>query len=312
MVCPITTAIFTYNQFLLILPAMQRIHNITRGIFQMTYAAISFGIMALFVKMASSQLPSTEIVFFRSLLGMFMFVFILKTKKISFLGKNPKTLLLRGFAGFLALSMHFYAIHYLDLGTAVMLNYTSPIFVAIIAASLLKEKISPIIRNSIFVSFIGLYFLCGPQFRSEPVALILGILSGIFAALAYVTIRFCDPEESPYTIIFYFTFISTLGSIPLLKFGYANPNLIGWIGIIGVTISSFFGQIFLTKSIQSSPVSIVMPFTYLTPVIASLLGMLFWKEYLTPLRLFGGILIIICGVVIYLRRPTTPMLQMSE
>ncbi|MBI1978286.1 MAG: DMT family transporter [Candidatus Omnitrophica bacterium] len=291
---------------------MNQLDQTARSILKMILAAVSFATMAIFVKLASDTVSSVEIVFFRSILGSLMIGAVIWKEKDSWIGLNPKVLVLRGVFGFVALSLHFYAIAKLDLGTAVMLNYTAPIFVVIFARFLLKEKITWKVNLAILVSFVGLYFLAGPQFQSKPIPIFLGLLSGIFAALAYVFIRFNGEDESPYTIIFYFTIISTIGSIPLLALDFHWPDTVEWVELTGVSIGAFFGQIYLTKSIQKAPVSFVLPFSYLTPVFCAASGALVWKEFLSGEQLVGSLIIIASGIAIYLFREKTSFVPIEE
>lgn len=278
----------------------------------MILAAISFGVMAACVKWAAARLPSMEIVFFRSAIASLGVAWLLWKNKISWFGKRPSIMLLRGISGFGALALHFYAISKLDLGTAVMLNYTAPIFVMIFAHAFLGEKTSGPVKISIAFSFFGLYLLASPQWEAKLVPILLGLCSGILAALAYVFIRWSDEGESPYTIIFYFTGISTLGSLPLLKLGFLWPSSIEWLVLAGVTGGAFLGQIWLTKAIRSAPVSLVLPFGYLTPILSSIAGWLFWRESLGPGAMMGGAIIIASGVVIYLLKGKPDLAQIEE
>lgn len=284
-----------------------------RGIAQMIAGALAFGVMAIFVKYTAKTLSSIEIVFFRSFLGTIAIAGVMWKGKTSWIGKDVRILFLRGITGFAALSLHFYAIAHLNLGTAVILNYTAPIYVVILARICLKERTTPFVNAMILISFIGLYLLVGPQFSLKPVPIVLGIVSGILAAVAYVLIRFNSEDESPYTIIFYFTAISTVGSLPLMSFGFFKwPNGMEWLGLLGVTAGAFFGQVWLTKAIQSAPVSLVLPFSYLTPVFASVMGALLWQEQLGLQAMIGGGIIVACGVLIYFFRQKTPFIPIEE
>lgn len=295
-----------------ILCPMPPVDQTAKSIFKMVCAAVSFGVMATLVKFVCQSLSSVEVVFFRSLFGSIAIGAMIWKEGASWIGRNPNILVLRGVFGFASLSLHFYAISKLDLGTAVMLNYTAPIFVLIFARIMLREPMTWRANAAVLSSFAGLYFLAGPQLEIKLVPILLGLLSGIFAALAYVMIRFKGEEESPYTIIFYFTAISTIGSLPLLKFGFHWPNGIEWIGIAGVTAGAFFGQVWMTRSIQSAPVSFVLPFSYLTPVIAAVAGACLWKEPLDLQAVAGGIIIIASGIAIYLVREKPPFIPLEE
>lgn len=278
----------------------------------MTLAAFSFSVMVIFVKAACQSLPSMEVVFIRSLSGTLAIAFLIWRKRISWFGNNQKIMILRGVFGFGALAMHFYAISELNLATAVILNYTAPIFAALFARLILGEKTTWPVNLAVAASFLGLYLLAAPQFETKLIPLLIGILSGIFAALAYVMIRFGGENESPYTIIFYFTAISTLGSFPLMLSHVQWPNATEWVLLLSLSVGAFFGQVWLTQSIQNAPVSLVLPFSYLTPVFAALIGASVWREYLTLSSMAGGMLIILSGIVIYLLRKRISFIPIEE
>ncbi len=278
----------------------------------MVLAAISFSVMVIFVKVASHTLPSMEVVFARSILGTAAIAVLIWKQRVSWFGRNPKIMILRGVFGFGALAMHFYAISKLNLATAVILNYTAPIFAALFARVILHEKTGWIVNLSVLISFVGLYFLASPQFEAKLFPLAIGILSGIFAALAYIMIRFGGENESPYTIIFYFSAISMLGSFPLMLAEFRWPSPSEWLVLMCLSTGAFFGQVWLTKSIQNAPVSLVLPFSYLTPVFAALVGALIWQEYLSPAAIAGGVIVILSGVAIYLFRKKTDFIPIEE
>ncbi len=279
---------------------------------QMVFAAFSFSLMATFAKLGCETTPFIWLVFFRSLFGTLLMGLWLARKKITWTTKRPVILILRGLFGFGALTLHFYTIGRINLGTAVMLNYTSPIFVVIIAYLVLKEQVTKFIVAIVLISFVGLYLLAAPEFEAKPLPIFLGILSGISAAFAYIMIRFTRRSESPYTVIFYFTLVSTFASIPFVFPHLHSLSSIDLVAMAGVTMSAFFGQIFLTKSIQDAPVSLVLPFSYLTPVFAAIFAALFWKEYPTVKTLIGSSIIVASGASLYLMRTKRAYVPLEE
>jgi drug/metabolite transporter (DMT)-like permease len=270
------------------------------GIWLMTQASVGFALMALCTKFASQNLPSLEVVFFRSVIGSLMIYAMIRKNKASVFGTTSRWLMvLRGVTGFIALSLHFYTIEHLPLGTAVMLNYTGPIFTAILAVLFLKEKLSPLLAGMILLSFVGVYLLVGADFRSLDMTMVLlGLLSAVFVGIVYVVIRAIHDKESPFTIIFYFTLVSTIGSIFYLPFGFKWPNAWEWVLLLGVGIGSFYGQWLFTLSLRYAPASLVSPFAYLTPLLSFGFGFVFFGEKLTQLSALGAALIVLSGSLI--------------
>jgi len=259
--------------------------------------------MVVGVKVATATLPALEVVFFRSLLGTAMIAFLMLRKKVSFLGRQEqrRRLLLRGTAGFLALTLHFYTISLLPLGTAVILNYLAVIFVAFFATVFIGERPGVFLVSMTLISFAGVYFLVEPDVQvglGQELAVFLGILSAVFAAVAVLAIRVIGHRESPLTVIFYFTAISTVGSLFYLPFGFRWPNWQESIALGVIAVGSFYGQLWMTIAYRRAAASLVAPFSYLTPLLSFIYGLLFWKEALTPLNVVGVALISMGGITI--------------
>lgn len=264
----------------------------------MLYSSFSFSLMALCVKWASPNLPSPEIVFFRSVLGVLMTYAVIHRKKISFVSENWKPLVLRGLSGFAALSLYFYTLTRLPLGTAVLLNYTSPVFSTLFAVTFLKERPNPILVFMTLSAFAGIYLLVDQPQITDHTAVWTGLLSAICAAVAYVSIRAIKHRVPPVIVIFYFTLISTIGSLFFLPQAFVMPKPLEWLAIAGIGIFSYYGQLWLTMALQRTPASLVVPFSYLTPLLSFCYGFIFWQEHITAKEIAGIILIITASTVI--------------
>ncbi|HNV86248.1 MAG TPA: DMT family transporter [Candidatus Omnitrophota bacterium] len=271
------------------------------GIFYIVSASFGFSLMAVCVKWVSRDLPSMEIVFFRSALSTLMFIPIMMHQKISFRGHDRPMLLLRGLSGFIALSLHFLTIAKLPLGVAVVLNYTAPIFAVILAIFFLNEKPDLFLWGMVLISFSGIFLLTGARLQRMDWYIFLGLLSGLFAAVAYIAIRSVADHDSPLTIIFYFTAISTVGSGCLAWKTFVWPSPAHWIGIFALSVGAFFGQLWMTLAYRNAPAALISPFSYLTPTFVFIAGAVIWKDPFTTLNIFGALLIILAGCFISLR-----------
>jgi len=276
---------------------MKRSKLYLSGIWLMSQSAICFSIMALCVKYASSSISPFQIVFFRSFFGMLMVLPMILQKKVSLWGEERFKLTMRGVSGFGALILHFYTIAKLDLGMAVMLNYTAPIFTVIFSFFFLKERPSISLCFLILLSFMGVIFLNARSGAEWNPAVWLALLSSIFAAIAYLSIRTIRHRESPYTVIFYFTLISTVGSLFFLK-NWKWPDLETWALIAGVVVSSFYGQVWMTTALRRAPAYLVTPFSYLHPVLSFGYGWLLWGDAVTWATAAGIFLIVGSGSLI--------------
>ena len=111
-------------------------------------------------------------------------------------------------------------------------------------------------------------------------------------------IRAIHKRESPFTVIFYFTVVSTVGSAFYLPFGFSWPSGLEWLLLTGVGVGSFFGQLFFTMALQNAPASLVSPFSYLVPLLSFMSGLIFLGERFTLFPALGAFLIIFSGCLI--------------
>lgn len=267
----------------------------------MVGAQALFAVMAACVR-ALKDLALMEIVFVRSFAGVLMFGTYMGFKQLPFRGKQQLDLCMRGFTGFLALVAYYYAITHLPLATATLLANTAPILVAILAGIFLKERVKPLLALLIFLCLYGVYLLVSPEFSLNMLGYGTGMGAAFFIALAFFYIRKLS-TENPFTIIFYFVSISTLCSALWAFSAWQWPSTDQWLLLGVIAATTYFGQLWLTRSFQYGDAALISTVGYCGPVFAWLLGLAFFNETLTSTALTGAGIILLSGAVfIYLNR----------
>lgn len=266
----------------------------------MLVAALGFATMGALVKTAATDLSSAELVFYRSLFGFLMIYVFIVTKKRSiktpYLGKQVS----RSLIGFFALFMFFYAIANLPLATAITLNYTSPLFLAGFMPLMLHEKPKKILYFAILISFIGVILLLQPRLAKEDLlACLLGLASGCGAGIAYLHVKqLGNLNEPDWRTVFYFTLISSIGAgIWMLLGGFHVPTLKEVPILLGIGASATIAQLALTRAYRTGKTLMVASLSYLTVVLSSIFGFVFWNEQLMLIEWQAIGLIIIGGVI---------------
>ena len=114
-----------------------------RGAYCAVLAALMFAFMGVAVRYSSASLPNELVVFLRNGFGLvFLLPWLLRRGTAGLATKRLPAHIVRTIAGLSAMYCFFYAIAHLHLGKAVLLNYSSPVFIAVIALIWLKEKAS--------------------------------------------------------------------------------------------------------------------------------------------------------------------------
>ena len=275
------------------------------GIFLMLASDLAFAVMAATLKFLGSGIPASEVVFVRSLVSTGLLWSYLTRRSMPLRAKEPGLLWARGIVGYVALQSYFWALPQLRLGTAVMLNYTAPIFAVVFSFVLLREKPAFVVLLSLAASFAGVWLLSSSEISGHSWPLAAGLLSGLLAGMVYVMIRQSQKSDPPLLVIFYFTVCCTaVSGLLLFRTGWVTPTTQQWLLLTLITASSLAGQVLFTYALQAAPVWVVSPFGYFTPVLGMFLGLVFWKELPTAANLTGAAFIIGCGTLMlgYFRR----------
>ena len=267
--------------------------NKPKAIILILISALAFAIMGAMVKLAG-DIPLFEKVFYRNLLSLGMAYIMIKNKNVSFFGKkeNQKYLLSRSLLGLLGVILSFYAINYLVLSDASMLNKISPFFVTLFAVFFLKEKLTKIQIPVLIIVFSGALLIIKPQFNFSVVPSLAGFLSAMCAGATYTIIRFLRDREKASTIVFYFSFVSVVVMFPLMMLNYQKPTMIQLLYLIGIGIFAGIAQFALTNAYRYAPASEVSIYDYTSIIFSGLIGFIVWSEVPDFLSIMGSVLII--------------------
>jgi drug/metabolite transporter (DMT)-like permease len=129
-----------------------------------------------------------------------------------------------------------------------------------------------------------------------PVSLI-GVASGVFGALAMVSIRRLTHSEPTLRIIFYFSAVCTAVSAVPLVWRWQSPEPGLWVLLVAVGVLASLAQSLLTRAYSCAPAAQVGPFTYSTVVFAAIAGGVFWDEIPDILSLAGVVLVCLAGIL---------------
>ncbi len=264
----------------------------------MLVAAFMFACMGVLVKLSAPLFSSTELVFYRSLFGVWVTYMIIRHYQFSVWTPHWKIHCSRGISGLISLLMFFYCLTQLPLATAISLNYTWPLFVALFSTLILKEPIHWPLIGAILLGFVGAILLLRPALPDDNwIANLSGVASGLFAAIAYINVKqLGNLGESEWHVVFYFTLISTLLTGTWLFFTTTNPITgDGFLLLLSIGISATLAQLAMTRAYHQGTTLIVTSLGYSTVLFACIWGILLWDEVLSPVAWVGMGLIILGG-----------------
>lgn len=262
----------------------------------MLLSVVGFALMQLMVKFLH-RLPTTELVLFRSLISLLLSLQFIWRKKIPLWGNNKKFLILRGLFGVTALSLFFYTLQRMPIGSALTLQYLSPIFTALFGIVLLGEKVRRWQWLFFLISFGGIVLIKGFDPNITPLLFVLGIISSAFAGLAYNCIRILGKTDHPVTVVFYFPLIATPIMAVFAFFQWETPLGWEWLFLLLMGLFTQVGQIYMTKALHAVELNTITSFKYLGVAFALGFDVLIFKVTYAPMALIG-IGLVLLGVLL--------------
>jgi drug/metabolite transporter (DMT)-like permease len=273
----------------------------------MLFAGACFALMGVFVKLGGAWFSSHELVFYRSLVGLVLLLAGITLHRglrgeLNLLGPQTGLQIRRGLVGFVALATFFYALARLPLSMAMTLNYTSPLFLALLMPWQLGERPSRAQYVTVAAGFAGVLLLLRPwQSPAEDlIAGLAGLFSGVMAAFAYIHVRKLGRLHEPeWRTVFWFALVCALGASLLASVEG------GWHGVVGfdqagvllaLGLFATLGQLAMTRAYRTGKTVVVASFAYSTVVYASVLDVLIFKAALPLLAWVGICLTVLAGV----------------
>jgi drug/metabolite transporter (DMT)-like permease len=267
----------------------------------MIAASLLFACMGVCVKLGSAQFAAAELVFWRGFIATLIIGSYVLLRRLPVATPHARTHVLRGLAGFVSLVMYFYAISLIPLAAAVTLNYTSPLFLALLLALWLKEPVRRGFYAALTAGFVGVIFLLQPTLgRDQWPGAVFGLGSGIISSIAYLNVRrLGELGEPEWRTVFYFSVMSAVGGLPWLL--AASPfhaiDLRGWALLVGVGGFGVLAQLCMTAAYKRGKTLVSASLAYSTVVFSSGFGILLWGETLPWQSWLGVILIVASGVL---------------
>ncbi len=248
------------------------------------------------VSFAKKLDPNTSgfmLVFFRCSFGfMFTWPFILSSGVQTFKTKRHPLHLLRVFFFCSALSCTYYAYRHLPIAEASAIGLTEPFLTTLMAAFILKDKVTPAKWLTIIGGYIGVLIIANPTNFVINHALWVLLFANFSASSVLICTKLLSKTESTLTILTYTNIVSVmiagLVAIPYWKTPDGqNLAILACVGFFGI-----ISQLSYVRALKLGNPSFLSPLEYMRFVIAIPVGYFVFKEALTLHTILGGGIIV--------------------
>ncbi|PHR73932.1 MAG: hypothetical protein COA66_02425 [Arcobacter sp.] len=260
--------------------------------------ALLFSLTGVFINLVSSEIGIFEQIFYRALFSLVFIFLVFKPKIKECLQKDALFILAsRAIFGFLGMGSMFYAILNLQLSIAMVLTFTTPLFVMILGKFILKENVTGNQIIPILTVFIGLFFVANISFVDKisfgvdlfPFS--IGLLGSVLTAIAFLSMRSALKIVSTQVVIIWFSLFNIIGAGIVSYDNLSIPVGDDIYYVIAIAVFGLLSDITKTQAYKYAAAWFVSLISLSSIVFSLFLGWLILDEYIEGTQVFGIILI---------------------
>lgn len=280
---------------------MSKYSKEAKALFWVLLACVNYPVLTAIVRhLADLGLQSPQIVCIRNLTALSIlvpFVFLRK-EKMDIKIRNRSLYFLRIVFGLASMVLWFYGLGKLPLATATALSFSTPLFAAVAAVIILKEKMGVLRWSAVITGFIGTIIILRPGAMKFDIAAFAVLGGCFFTAIVFIIVKKLTKSETPFNMMFHMHLWMALFSIPLAFMAWKpiDANMLLW--FYGVAVTSIIGQYSMGMAYVLVDVTFTLPFDFTRLVIASIIAYFAFGEVPNFYTYIGAGLIICSAIFI--------------
>lgn len=251
------------------------------------------------------SLSISQLVFFRNVIGLGVILLLLsfhylRKGQVTLKSRYLKLHIGRNITHFLGQWCWFYGLAILPLAQVFAIEFTVPIWTAIFAGFLLKERLTPARIVALVLGFAGVLLILRPGYTTIEWASWVVLFSAIFYSLSHTLTKRISGYDGALTILLYMHLIQLPLALLLVIFDFAWPQVIVWVYVVLTAIAAMSAHYCMAKALSYSDAMVVMPMDFLRLPLIALVGYLFYQEQI-DLWLFVGAFMMLLGNMLSLK-----------
>src|ERR1700731_4574350 len=280
-----------------------RTDDVPRGIVLMIVATILFAGASAASKWLVGIYPVGETLFLRSLSSLITgAAMILPVSGLSvYATQRPRDHILRGMSQSVSQLSLLLAFSLMPLAGAVAINFSSPLFAALVSIVWLRERAGAARWAALLIGFCGVLIVTNPGANSLTLGALFALINAVMYGTVTVAVRGMTRTESANTLVIWQCLGLAFFHSFLLFFGWRWPSPMDAAMLFGTGFVNVVGQWCWTKALHLAPAPAVTPFYYLMLVWAVAIGFVIWGEVPSVSLLIGSAIVVTTGLFLFLR-----------
>ena len=275
----------------------------------MVGALVSFTLVAIAGRGAAARgMDALHIAVWRTLIGFAILVVIVAVQGIplgSLRSQRPGLQVVRNLIHFVAQFSWLYALTRMTLAELTAIEFTAPIWVALLAPFLIGERLTMVRLATAVIGFIGVLIVVRPGAIPLTEGTPFAMVAAIGFALSMITTKRLLRGDNAFTILFWMQGLQVLIGLVVMYVSYGAghgqglviPDLVTFGWLAGVGVFGLTAHYSLAKAFTHADAIIVAPMDFLRLPLIAAVGLFIYVEPLDILVLVGGIVVVLANLL---------------
>lgn len=269
------------------------VQSVPRAGLWMMGALASFTGMALAGRELSAEISLFEVLFLRSVFCLTVLSLIIwRLRAKPWRTQHLNLHLLRNTVHYGASYCWFIGIVWIPLAEVFSIEFTAPIWTAILAALFLREPLTRTRIVAIGLGFLGIMVILRPGLAVVHPAALAVLASAVGYATTYVITKRLTGDDGPLVILFYMNLVQLLIGLVPTALTWVTPSVQLWPWVLVVGVSGLASHYCVTQAMRLADATVVAPLDFLRLPLIAVVGYLLYAEPLSGFVLAGALLVI--------------------
>lgn len=280
--------------------AAPRLDRTTEAVLWMFGALTCFSFVAVAGREASRTLTTLELIAYRSWLSLAILIALLWLSGTGFAGLKSERLRLHGMRGIIHFGAQFCwlkALTLIPLAQLFALEFTSPLWVALLAPLVLGERLTPWRIAAGLIGFVGVLVTIGGARAELSPGEVLALISALGFAFSMMMTKMLTRTDSASTILFYMFLLQTIVTLPIIAVEPRLPTIDALAWASGVAVGGMGAHYALTRAFAAADAMVVAPLDFLRLPLIAVVGALLYQETVAAHVIVGGAVIVLANTI---------------
>ena len=282
--------------------------SIPKAAFWMALSISSFLAMSVAGRATTAELNVFQVLELRSVIGFFILLPLVLTSGgfAAMRTQRPLAHIARNVVHYTGQAAWLYALTLIPLAVLISIEFTTPIWTAILAVTFLGERLSRPKLMAVVLGLIGVVVIVRPGVNAVDPGHLVVLGAAVCFGISLVLVKSLTRTDSVVRIIFWMLIIqSALGLIPAV-YVWRTPSLELWPWILLIAFTGMSSHFCMARALTYADATVISPMDFLRVPLSALVGWLLYKEQIDAFTAGGALLILMGNLLNLQRKPVQP------